>query len=158
MGKRILIVDDNGPHCEALSELLRDEGYDVRSVLSARDSVACVGSWVPDVILLDHLLPDVLGLDVLPTLRRLARCPVIVVTAIGEYRLREDGTLDDFREQAMSAGAFGFLTKPVRLEHLLSMLTTATHAPSKSGERPLANGGKRGSTDGNPVGSAGGTM
>ena len=111
MSARILIVDDQVPILQFLGRTMEEQGHDVTTATSlaeARERVPAVG---PDLVLLDMLLPDGNGLDLLRELRREhPHMAVILMTAYGEI---------ETAVEAVRAGAHDFITKPFNLEQLL---------------------------------------
>lgn len=91
-GGGILVVDDDMDIRSVVSELLSDEGYQVRTAVNGRDALATLSSWQPDVILLDLMMPIMDGWTFLTTQQsnREIRCiPVIVMSA--SHSLSRDG-------------------------------------------------------------------
>ena len=106
-GKRILLVEDDRTLAQLLMRQLEEVGYSVYCAHSWREAEHAVAAQDPRVALFDMRLPDVDGIEVLPTLAQ--QCPVIVLTAYGSI---------DSAVQAMKAGAIEYLTKPVSPEQL----------------------------------------
>jgi CheY-like chemotaxis protein len=108
---RILIADDNEPNRELLEAYLSDEGHEIFMAADGRETVDAAFSKLPDLVLLDIMMPKMSGYEVCKTLKadpRTRDIPVLMVTA-----LKEMGDI----EKAVAAGADDFLTKPVhRLE------------------------------------------
>ncbi len=117
---RVLVVDDEPDAAEALTLLLKPRGYDVRVAGTGDAARSAVSSWRPHVVLLDLMLPDVNGLDLLRDFRAAApETQVVMVTGYGSVpRVVE----------AMNDGAFGFIEKPIDAMLLLAVL-------DKAGER-----------------------
>jgi CheY-like chemotaxis protein len=81
---RVLVVDDDPAIRNVVSELLVDEGYDVRPAANGRDALAVLATWRPAVILLDLMMPEMDGWAFLARQRldlELVRIPVIVMSA-----------------------------------------------------------------------------
>lgn len=113
-----LIVDDERNFREFLGEALQGEGYDVVHAGTARAGLALARQVLPRVILLDQNLPDQSGLELLPDLRQLPVCPVIImITAHAQFGYAVD---------AVKAGAFHYLPKPFTFSDLLDVLAKAT--------------------------------
>ena len=111
---RVLVVDDEPDTVEALTLLLRPLGFDVRAAASAAGARKLVAAWRPSVVLLDLMLPDVQGLDLLRELRRSAPdAQVVMVTGHGSIPRVVD---------AMNAGAYGYIQKPIEAPLLLAVL------------------------------------
>ena len=106
----ILVVDDQESIRHFVSHALTDSGYEVWSVESGAEALTRLGDSPPDLVLLDLKLNDMDGLDVLKRAKDLHReLPVIMMTAHGDV---------ETAVEAMKAGAFDFVTKPVHLDQL----------------------------------------
>ena len=80
----VLVVDDDRDIRSVVSELLVDEGYQVKTAVNGREALATLSSWQPDVILLDLMMPIMNGWDFLTRQQsscQLRRIPVIVMSA-----------------------------------------------------------------------------
>lgn len=111
---KILIVDDGESQRLVLKGFLVQEGYLVDEAENGVKALQCVKDQRFDVILLDHKMPGINGLDVLKEIKRID--PKIDVVIISAY-----GTIERAVE-AMEAGAFYYITKPVDLDNLLILL------------------------------------
>ena len=103
--RRVLVVDDNLDSADSLALLLELEGHTVRAVYSAADALEQVGTFEPDVVLLDIGLPGMNGYDVARRMTTLAHPPRLV--AVSGYGQRED------KERSAAAGFSDHLVKPV---------------------------------------------
>ena len=115
---RVLVVDDEPDAAEALTLLLKPRGFDVRVAGTGDAARAVVSAWRPHVVLLDLMLPDVNGLDLLRDFR--AAAPDTQVVMVTGY-----GSVPKVVE-AMNDGAFGFIEKPIDAMLLLAVLGKAT--------------------------------
>jgi CheY-like chemotaxis protein len=105
--KTVLIIEDEEDAAELFAEMMRVSGFRVIKTSKSTPAIAMMSSEKPDVILLDIMMPEVSGLDILRQMRRepdLAKIPVIVVTAKSMPADIKNG---------MEAGASTYLTKPV---------------------------------------------
>jgi DNA-binding response OmpR family regulator len=84
VGPRILVVDDDRATRTLLRRLLTTEGYDVDEAPDGTTAVEMVEERAPDLLLLDVMMPDQDGLEVLQRLRRSCDVPVILLTAKGD--------------------------------------------------------------------------
>src|SRR4051812_30441638 len=103
----ILIVDDERQNSKLLELLLKPEGYLTRSVPSGEAALAAITESLPDLILLDVMMPGMDGYQVAATLKadlRTSRIPIVMVTALTDRSARLAG---------LKAGVEEFLTKPV---------------------------------------------
>jgi PleD family two-component response regulator len=109
----ILIIDGDQANALILARTLMLENFDVRSASREHEVMAELSKPPPDLILMDVVLPDLVGIEVLAKLREhpvFKSVPVIVVTAHAQH--------DDV-VAALVYGANGFMTKPVKNEALL---------------------------------------
>jgi two-component system nitrogen regulation response regulator NtrX len=110
MAERILIVDDSAGTRESLGGVLRDEGYVIRTASSGAEARAALEREGCEVVLLDLLLPDEDGLELLGELRRsYPELPVIVISGHGNV---------ETAVKATRLGAYDFLEKPLALERV----------------------------------------
>jgi CheY-like chemotaxis protein len=110
--ERVLVVEDEDPLGEIVTEALADEGYEVRRARHGREALAILGSWLPAVIVLDLMMPLMDGHTFRAAQRRLegggAEVPIIVVSGA-----RDAGT------RAAELGAVDVLKKPFELDDLV---------------------------------------
>ncbi|MDD5035137.1 MAG: response regulator [Methylococcaceae bacterium] len=109
----ILVVDDDMAACRLLETILCAQGYAVRTAVSGREVLAAVEERLPDLILLDVLLPDTDGFEVTRKLKADAHSrpiPIILATVLEDRESRLKG---------LEAGANEFLIKPVDHAELL---------------------------------------
>jgi len=112
MKAKILLVDDSGLARRAVRQMLETAGYDVAEAEDGMTGLERYFLEKPDLVLLDLVMRGMNGLDVLTKLHQLdAAVRVIVISA---------DIQDTSREMAASAGASGFLTKPVDRVGLLA--------------------------------------
>jgi CheY-like chemotaxis protein len=114
--RSILVVDDELDTAEMLVEMMRLSGYQVFKSSGGRQAIQMVTRQHPDAVLLDLMMPDVSGLQVLRYMRqdpRLQKIPVIILSA--------RCTPADI-QSGLDAGADLFLTKPVSFEDLRSAI------------------------------------
>jgi DNA-binding response OmpR family regulator len=78
---RLLVVEDDAEMRNLLAQLLAADGYDVRTASDSRDAIRAVAGEEPDLVLLDIMLGDEDGRDVLKELRRMSDVPVVFLTA-----------------------------------------------------------------------------
>jgi len=114
----ILVVDDTSETLHLLTEALRSEGYEVRPVLTGKHAIHAALNSPPDLVLLDIMMPEMDGYDVLKELKyhkETEAIPVIFLTSL---------TDDEDEEKGLSAGAVDYINKPVHLRILKSRVET----------------------------------
>ncbi len=111
---RVLVVDDEPSLAELLSSVLRYEGWDVRAASSGAEAVRVAREFGPDAVVLDIMLPDFNGLEVMRRLR--AEVPQICVLFLTARDAVED------RVAGITAGGDDYVTKPFSLEEVLARL------------------------------------
>lgn len=110
--KRILVVDDHEDNVEVLRARLEARGYDVKGAMSGQEALDIVKGWCPDMILLDVMMPDMDGLEVVRRLKadqNLPFIPVIMQTALDSTERMVAG---------LEAGADDYVTKPINFAEL----------------------------------------
>jgi len=122
---KALVVDDEPNITELISTVLRYDGWQVQTAATGREALTAVRTFDPDVMVLDVMLPDVDGFEVLQRLRRDGfHVPVLFLTA-------RDATED--RVHGLTLGGDDYVTKPFSLEELVArlhaLLRRTGHAP-----------------------------
>jgi CheY-like chemotaxis protein len=105
--KTVLIIEDEEDAAELFAEMMRVSGFRVLKTSKSTPAIEMMTADKPDVVLLDIMMPEISGLDILRQMRRdpnLASIPVIVVTA---------KSMPSDIKNGMEAGASTYLTKPV---------------------------------------------
>lgn len=111
---RVLVVDDEPNLAELLAMALRLEGWDIAVALTGAKAVAAAKKHRPDAVVLDMMLPDFDGLEVLRRMRiQLPDVPVLFLTA-------RDSVED--RVAGLTAGGDDYVTKPFSLEEVVARL------------------------------------
>ncbi|MWV49115.1 response regulator [Rathayibacter sp. VKM Ac-2803] len=111
---RVLVVDDESTLTDLLQMALRYEGWEVRTAAEGRAAITITREFRPDVIVLDVMLPDIDGLQVLQRVRADgSETPVLFLTA--------KDALDD-RIAGLTAGGDDYVTKPFSLEELVARM------------------------------------
>jgi len=115
-----LIVEDNASLAQSLAEVLEERDFSVKHGASVRSAKEALQSWVPQLVILDFMLPDGTGLDVLAELAHLRPQPVVVAIS------GEAGPEESF--QLARAGVRCFLRKPFRLQQVRAAVDEALDA------------------------------
>jgi two-component system KDP operon response regulator KdpE len=133
-GARILIVDDELQVLRLLRTALSERGYDVSSAASGEQALEALSGRLPDVVILDLVMPGMSGLDVCRVVRERSSVPIIVLSAHGEER-------DKVR--ALDLGADDYLMKPFGMEELLARIRVALrHSTSQGRTEPVFRSGE----------------
>ena len=120
MPRTILVVDDDEKLNRLLKRFLKDYGFEVYSATDAHEGLKKCRTVLPDLIILDVMLPGKTGFEIMAELRSddtLAEMPVLMLTARGQAR---------DREMALQAGVSRFMTKPFSNEEMLSTVRELT--------------------------------
>jgi len=110
-GRLILVVDDEARMVRFIQLNLEHDGFQVISAYNGREALEQVRSQLPNLILLDVMMPDLDGFEVLERIREQSAVPVIMLTAKGE---------EDDRVRGLELGADDYITKPFSPRELVS--------------------------------------
>ena len=122
--KTVLIVEDEADAAELFAEMMRVSGFRVRKTSYSAPALTMMTEEKPDIVLLDIMMPEISGLDILRQMRQdpaLANIPVVVVSA--------KSMPADIRN-GMEAGASTYLTKPVGFLELKEAVERALESQS----------------------------
>jgi adenylate cyclase len=122
--KVILVVDDTPENLHLLSSTLSQQGYDIRGAISGTIALAGIRNIMPDLILLDIMMPEVNGYEVCEQIKAdtlLQDIPVIFISAV-------DDALD--KVKAFEVGAVDYITKPFQVEEVLARVELQLNARS----------------------------
>ena len=111
MSEKILVVEDEPTLLETLIYNLKREGYAVEGVSEGRKAVATAREMLPDLIVLDLMLPGMDGFEITRVLRQEMTIPILMLTA-------RDGEID--RVIGLEIGADDYLTKPFSMRELMA--------------------------------------
>lgn len=115
MQKHILVVDDD-PIMLRLMRMYLQEHYKVSIVNSGKTAIQFLGKHIPDIILLDYLMPEQDGLETYQQIKQIEECkdiPIIFLTGL---------TNKEKYEATLSLHPYGVIMKPVEQEKLLDIL------------------------------------
>ena len=113
MGKSILVVDDNIDSIMILRSILESQGYAVRTAQSGVEALEQLKDGLPDLVLLDVMMPQMSGIEVLErikTTHATSKVPVIMVTA----KIQDEDVMTGYQH-----GADYYITKPCTSKQLL---------------------------------------
>jgi DNA-binding response OmpR family regulator len=109
--RRILVVDDEERMVRFIRLNLEHDGFRVIEAYNGTQAINKVRSSLPDLVLLDIMMPDIDGFEVLKIIREVSQAPVIMLTAKGE---------EDDRVRGLELGADDYITKPFSPRELVS--------------------------------------
>lgn len=110
------VIDDNEPNLFVLGAIIRKLGLEVETHYDARQGLMSCRERIPDLIVVDYMMPWMNGVDYIRAVRELpdsSHAVILLVTASRD---------DSLREAAVTAGANGFLPKPVRVADMKAKL------------------------------------
>ncbi len=107
----ILVVDDEERMARFIRLNLEYDGFQVLEAYKGMQAINLIRDKMPDLVLLDVMLPDIDGFEILKTVREVSTVPVIMLTAKGE---------EDDRVQGLELGADDYITKPFSPRELVS--------------------------------------
>ena len=112
-GRTILVVDDEPDLLNAVRLYLEDEGYQVLTATNGEEALEKVRTRLPDLVVLDVMMPEMNGFEALQEIRRVSHVPVIMLTVKGE---------EGDKVRGLSLGADDYVTKPFSQRELLSRI------------------------------------
>jgi DNA-binding response OmpR family regulator len=121
--KTILLIDDDVPFCELLSDYLQAEGFKVRCEHSGEAGLAILKDSFVDVVVLDVMMPGMSGLDVLREMRSFSETPTLMLTARGE---------DVDRIVGLEMGADDYVGKPCNPREIVARLRAILRRSGKA--------------------------
>ena len=133
MGERILLVEDEEKLARMVEMELKYEGYIVEKAFDGRTGLERALSGEFDLILLDIMLPQLSGMEVLRRLRRESQVPVIMLTA-------RDSVMD--KVSGLDSGADDYVTKPFAIEELLARIRATLRNQSGPGPGTCLSAGE----------------
>jgi len=131
---RVLVVDDEPQILRALQTSLRGAGYEVDTAATAEQALTAAAVRPPEAVIVDLVLPDGRGTDVVRELRTWTTVPVIVLSVVGD---------EHEKVAALDAGADDYVTKPFGVDELLARLRAALRRAEPSPEPVLEIGDLR---------------
>ena len=116
--KKILVIEDDIYIGNMVEEALRKNGYGVSRAYSGTEALLVIKDYVPDLILLDLMIPGITGEELLPQIMNI---PVIVASA-------KTDIID--KVELLSGGALDYITKPFDIRELLARIEVQLRNPS----------------------------
>lgn len=133
---QILIVEDEKPIRDMVYFALQNEGYQIAEAVDGREATAHLAEQTPDLILMDWMLPDTSGLELIRRIKRdefTSEIPVIMLTAKTDERDKVDG---------LDSGADDYITKPFSVKELAARIRAVFRRVDPDGvENSLTCGG-----------------
>ena len=113
----ILVIDDDPQVCDLLEQVLQKEGHSVHSALNGDEGISLYRQYLPELIILDILMPEKEGLETILDLRR--EFPNVIVIAMSAA---SEGAKIDLLELAQRLGAQYRMTKPFELKTVIELV------------------------------------
>jgi len=123
-GRLILVVDDEARMVRFIRLNLEQDGFQVISAYDGREALEQVRSQLPNLVLLDVMMPDLDGFEVLQRIREQSSVPVIMLTAKGE---------EEDRVRGLELGADDYITKPFSPRELVSRVRAVLRRTEAAG-------------------------
>jgi|PlaIllAssembly_1097288.scaffolds.fasta_scaffold826570_1 DNA-binding response OmpR family regulator len=117
--KKILIVDDSNTNIILLEAILGNRGYEIIKTSSVREAIPYLEHSLPDLILLDLLMPKVSGYKFLEDIRKnkhTKNVPVMIVTAVTEK---------ESKIKTQNLGIIDYIEKPINIQELITKVEKA---------------------------------
>jgi two-component system, OmpR family, KDP operon response regulator KdpE len=125
--RRVLVCDDELQILRALKVVLRDAGFEVAAVATAKQALDAAAVRPPDAAIIDLMLPDGSGVEVCRQLRSWSEMPIVVLSAIGD---------EDQKVEALEAGADDYVTKPFGPRELVARLNAVLRRSGDQVDEP----------------------
>ena len=132
-GARILVVDDEPQIRRFLQVTLQGKGYAVTTAATGERVLQALANRMPDVVIVDLLLPGMDGMEVTRRVREQSAVPIIVLSAVGQERKKVE---------ALECGADDYITKPFSIEELVARIRSVLRrAAGAHGLEPIFTSG-----------------
>ncbi|MBI2069721.1 MAG: response regulator transcription factor [Elusimicrobia bacterium] len=119
MAKRVLVIDDDDDLREVLVDWLEIKGFTPEKARNAKEAQEFLGRSVPDLILLDIMMPDMNGIELCRWIRsqpKLKDVPILQMSALADETTMKD---------ALEMGAMDYITKPIDFKTMISKIQAA---------------------------------
>ena len=116
MAKTILIVEDEPRNMKLLHDLLQRFGYEIIEASDGEQGVKIAGEKIPDLILMDIMMPKMDGLEATRIIKADEKTKHIPIIALTSYAMKGD------REKTIEAGCDGYIAKPIDIKEVLKAI------------------------------------
>lgn len=130
---KILVVEDEYAISQVLKAYLQKVGYEVIQVYDGDDVLEIFHECYPDLVLLDVMLPNKDGWEILKELRKESNCPVIMLTALGDVNYRLDG---------LNIGADDYISKPFVADEVVARVKAVLRRAKIDHDSPVKRFGQ----------------
>jgi len=117
--KTVLVIEDNPDNILLISDILEANDYRVLQAETGLKGIEMAEENLPDFIILDIQLPDIIGNEVVKRLRKKTETQFIPVVAMTSYAMAGD------REKLLAAGCNGYVEKPINPRNVMEQLNQA---------------------------------
>jgi two-component system KDP operon response regulator KdpE len=131
---RVLVVDDEGQILRALRVILRDAGFEAIPASTVAEALDAAAVRPPEAAIVDLLLPDGDGIEVVAGLREWSQMPVLLLSAVDD---------EDAKVRALQAGADDYVVKPFAPRELVARLERALRRVASGDDPVIELGGLR---------------
>lgn len=116
MAKKVLVIDDSLYMRTLIKDALTEAGFEVVGMAATGESgIDMTFEFQPDIITLDNILPDMLGIDILKVFKdEEVKSKVIMISAVGQQSVIDEG---------MKLGALNYIVKPFTSEQLVDVVS-----------------------------------
>jgi len=128
MTRSVLVVDDEPGIIEIASAYLRKDGFAVRTATTGQRAIDAVATQMPDLVVLDLMLPDISGEEVCASLRRHSAVPILMLTA---------KSAEADRLRGLALGADDYLVKPFSPRELVARVRAILRRVGDVGDPPM---------------------
>lgn len=130
---KVLVVEDEYAISQVLKVYLQKVGYEVVQVYDGNDVLEKYHEFLPDLILLDVMLPNKDGWEILKEIRKESNCPVIMLTALGDVNYRLEG---------LNIGADDYIAKPFVADEVVARVKAVLRRSQADHDHPMKRFGQ----------------
>lgn len=130
---KILVVEDEYAISQVLKVYLQKVGYEVAQVYDGHDAIKEFRTCYPDLVLLDIMLPNKNGWEILREIRNESNCPIIMLTALGDIENRLEG---------LNYGADDYISKPFDADEVVARVKAVLRRSKSDSDHPIKRFGQ----------------